>query len=113
MSGGPATRPSPPFDALTFDHNNVPKERRAVWARNPSIAVDDPGAPTKHDAKSAYEYYRRMRATKVSRAVFALGKNPYPGLHDHRHVSALQTNTSKYNPTLPWMGKDPVLRYIS
>jgi hypothetical protein len=113
MSGGPANQPSTPFNALTFDHNVIPPGIRAQWARNPSIVVDDSGAPTEQDAKSAYEYYRRMRATKVSRAVFALGKNPYPGLHDHRHVSELQTDTSKYHPTLPWMGKDPVLRYIS
>jgi hypothetical protein len=113
MSGGPATRPSPPFNALTFNLNDIPIKKRAEWSHDPDIVIDDPGAHTEYDAKSAHEYYRRNRATKVSRAVFALGKNPCPGLHDHRYISELQTKTSQYDPRSPWMGKNPVLRYIS
>jgi hypothetical protein len=114
MSGNPDTQPSPPFDALTFDIYNVPIDIRVEWAKNPDIVLDDPRAPTECDANSAYEYYRRKRATKVSSAVYALGKNPYPGLHSHRYVPELQINTPPYNPTDPRMGRDtPLLRYIS
>jgi hypothetical protein len=114
MLGDPDTQPSPPFDARTFEMYKVPMDTRVKWAQDPDLVLDDPRAPTEHDAKSAYEYYRRERATKVSSAVYALGKNPYPGLHDHRYVAELQTSTPLYDPVHPWMGRDtPVLRYIN
>jgi hypothetical protein len=113
MSGGRSAQPSPPFDPLTFDYHNVPEKTRAIWSLNPAILLATPGHRTKYDAKSPEEYYRTMRATYLSPAVYALGKDPYPGLRVNRHIPELQTTTPKYRPNKPWMGDNNILMFIS
>jgi hypothetical protein len=113
MSGGSASQPSHPFDASTFNPRSLSKETRARWGRHPSLTVADGSGPTKYDAKSAKEYWRIMLRTNVSPAVFALGKNPYPGLHQRRYIQELQTDTPEYDVHSPWMGENSVLMYIS
>lgn len=104
---------SPPFDPLTFDLRDIPKELLSEWVRDPPIFLAEPGHPTEYDAKSPVEYVKRKVATYVSPAVLALGKNPYPGIRENRRVPELQTTTPRYHPNRPWMGTNHFLMHIS
>ena len=112
----PATKMSgsqPPFDPLSFNPRDLPKELLVEWSRDPSMFLDKPGHPTQYDAKNRVEYVKRMVAVYVSPAVFALGKDPYPGLRENRYIPELRTTTPIYRDTRPWMGSNYLLMHIS
>ncbi|CAD0106126.1 unnamed protein product, partial [Aureobasidium uvarum] len=86
---------------------------RSEWGRDPPLAVCDGTEPLIEDATSAKEWYQRKITTYVSPAVFALGKNPYPGLHIRRYIPELQKYTPEYIVSDPWMGESMILRHIT
>ncbi|THY78453.1 hypothetical protein D6C86_02805 [Aureobasidium pullulans] len=103
----------PPFDPSIFDPEDVPEDLRKEWDREPDLYVRDGTQLDPKDATSAKQLYRRLNSHSVSPAVLALGKNPYPGLRIRAYVPLLGEMTPEYDDTLPWMGDNAFLHFIT
>lgn len=86
------------------------------WDDSPtSLILDDDSLPLPHDPHDFRRLYldqNGQRRTRVSPAVFAMGKLPYPQLRNLKHFENGKTVPS-YNPKLPWMGYGKILRYFT
>jgi len=103
---------SPPFDISTFDPKTLSEEFKHTASLDPDLYPID-AKPALEHATSRRDWVRRDTAVEVSPSVFALGKEPYPGLKFVRQVPEWNMTTPEYNYSNPWFGESFILRCLT
>jgi hypothetical protein len=103
---------SPPFDISTFDPSTLSEEYIEHNRRDPDLCLIGQKPALEH-ATSRRDLVRRKTTIEVAPSVLALGKNPYPGLKQHRDIPGEDSTIPEYDYSEAWFGDSLILKYLT